>query len=55
MGLDPTYRDTVAHAILAHHGRHEWGSPVAPATPEATVIHFADMLSRDASYDKHPG
>jgi 3'-5' exoribonuclease len=32
------------HAILAHHGKKEWGSPVVPQTLEALVIHFADDL-----------
>lgn len=33
------------HIILSHHGRLEWGSPVVPKTPEAQIIHEADMLS----------
>lgn len=33
------------HAILAHHGRLEWGTPVLPATPEAFLVHHLDMLS----------
>lgn len=33
------------HVILAHHGRQEWGSPVEPATPEAMLVHLADMAS----------
>ena len=32
------------HLILAHQGTPEWGSPVAPATPEALLVHFADDL-----------
>ena len=35
----------VAHAILAHMGRREYGSPVEPATRLAFVLHTADMLS----------
>lgn len=34
----------VLHAILAHHGTLEKGSPVTPRTPEAIVIHYADNL-----------
>lgn len=44
----PTYRDieeTVLHAILAHHGTREWGSPVAPNTRLAWLIHFCDCMS----------
>lgn len=35
----------VTHCMLAHHGRREWGSPVEPQTPEAWVLHAADMMS----------
>lgn len=37
--------EMIGHMILAHHGRHEWGSPVEPKTPEAWILHAADMLS----------
>lgn len=37
--------DPIAHCILAHHGRLEYGSPVEPQTPEAWAIHLADMTS----------
>jgi 3'-5' exoribonuclease len=42
--------DQVLHAILSHHGRLEWGSPVLPSTPLAYLLHFSDNLS--ASMDK---
>jgi 3'-5' exoribonuclease len=32
------------HAILAHHGRPEFGAPKAPATLEALIVHYADEL-----------
>lgn len=35
----------IEHAMLAHHGRLEWGSPVEPRTLEAQILHYADMLS----------
>jgi 3'-5' exoribonuclease len=35
----------IEHAILAHHGQPSWGSPVEPQTPEAYILHAADMLS----------
>ncbi|NLG50413.1 MAG: HD domain-containing protein [Chloroflexi bacterium] len=38
----------VVHAILAHHGRLEYGSPVRPMTLEAIVLHYADNLDADA-------
>lgn len=41
--VDPN--DEVLHAILAHHGMREWGSPVAPATKLAWILHLCDGLS----------
>ena len=35
----------VGHAMLAHHGLKEWGSPVEPHTTLAFLLHAADMLS----------
>jgi len=37
--------ENIENCILAHHGRQEWGSPVEPQTPEAYILHTADMLS----------
>jgi 3'-5' exoribonuclease len=37
--------EEIGHAILAHHGRREWGSPVEPDTRLAYIVHTADMLS----------
>ena len=34
----------LSHLILSHHGKNEWGSPISPETPEATVLHYADLL-----------
>jgi len=39
------YPEEITHAILAHHGCREWGSPVAPATPLAQLLHHSDMMS----------
>lgn len=33
------------HPVLAHHSKLEWGSPVAPATLEAFLVHHIDMIS----------
>lgn len=39
-------REAVRHCVLAHHGPvKEWGSPEAPATLEALILHQADVLS----------
>ena len=45
LNADPETVDAIGHAILAHHGRYEWGSPVEPQTEEAFILHLADMWS----------
>jgi 3'-5' exoribonuclease len=35
------------HLISSHHGKGEWGSPKAPMTAEAILIHMADKTSTD--------
>lgn len=35
----------IEHAMLAHHGRLEYESPVVPQLIEAHILHFADMYS----------
>lgn len=32
------------HLIAAHHGQLEFGSPILPKTPEATILHFIDNI-----------
>jgi 3'-5' exoribonuclease len=44
-GLRPPELDFVGHAILAHHGRKEWDSPVTPNNIVAWALHAADMVS----------
>jgi len=48
------YHETVLHAILAHHGQREWGSPVAPLTKVAWLVHLCDSLSA-RMYDAEHG
>jgi 3'-5' exoribonuclease len=43
--VDDELREEIGHIILAHHGRQEWGSPMEPLTPEASIAHFADCMS----------
>lgn len=38
-------RDLLLHLILSHHGQLTFGSPVAPITLEAEVLHWADNAS----------
>lgn len=42
---DYDQEDVVLHAILAHHGCLEWGSPVTPQTEIAWILHCADHMS----------
>lgn len=49
VGVHPNFRndyeDAVLHAILAHHGQREWGSPVAPKSRVAWLLHLCDGIS----------
>ena len=41
----------ITHLVVAHHGKHEYGSPREPATLEAMVVHALDELdTRVASF-----
>ena len=52
-GFDPELGQDVLHIILSHHGTHEMGSPVVPATREATLVHMMDNLGgRLGSFDR---
>lgn len=39
------FGDNIRHAILAHHGRKEWGSPVNPRNRTAWLLHLCDSIS----------
>lgn len=45
LGYSEEYISQLGHCLLAHHGRLEWRSPVEPKTPEAYLLHWADMWS----------
>ena len=34
----------LAHLILSHQGKLEWGSPKRPKLPEALILHYIDDL-----------
>lgn len=52
-GFDPDLGWAVLHIILAHHGQLEHGSPVTPATREATLVHMMDNLGgKLGSFDR---
>jgi 3'-5' exoribonuclease len=46
--IDPDVLLRVEHVIVSHQRLPEWGSPKAPMTPEALIVHYADDL--DAKY-----
>jgi len=45
MGADEELIDAVSHNILSHHGSRECGSPIAPYTREAWILHLSDCMS----------
>ena len=52
-GFDPDLARAVLHIILSHHGTLEHGSPVTPATREATLVHMMDNLGgKLGSFDR---
>jgi 3'-5' exoribonuclease len=52
-GFPPALAEALLHIILAHHGTLEHGSPVVPATREATLVHMLDNLGgRLGSFDR---
>lgn len=52
-GFPEELATAVLHIILAHHGALEHGSPVLPATREATLVHMIDNLGgRLGSFDR---
>jgi 3'-5' exoribonuclease len=52
-GFDPEIAQSVLHIILSHHGSLEHGSPVVPATREATLVHMMDNLGgKLGSFDR---
>jgi 23S rRNA maturation-related 3'-5' exoribonuclease YhaM len=44
-GLFKDIEDEVLHAILAHHGFQEFGSPVQPNSKVAWLLHLCDSIS----------
>jgi len=55
-GFDRSLAQAVLHIILSHHGSYENGSPVVPATREATLVHSMDNLGgKLGSFDRIEG
>ena len=40
--LSEARRNDLLHAVIASHGKKEFGSPAVPATLEAVLLHLAD-------------
>jgi 3'-5' exoribonuclease len=52
-GFDPGLAQAIFHIVLSHHGSFENGSPVLPATREATLVHAIDNLGgKLGSFDR---
>jgi 3'-5' exoribonuclease len=52
-GFPPDLARAVLHILLSHHGTLENGSPVTPATREATLVHAIDNLGgKLGSFDR---
>jgi 3'-5' exoribonuclease len=52
-GFDPGLAQAIFHIVLSHHGALENGSPVIPATREATLVHMIDNLGgKLGSFDR---
>jgi 3'-5' exoribonuclease len=52
-GFPESLAQALLHIILSHHGTLEHGSPVLPATREATLVHMIDNLGgRLGSFDR---
>lgn len=47
-GLDRELVLRLEHIIVSHQNLPEWGSPIAPHSPEALLVHYADDV--DAKY-----
>jgi 3'-5' exoribonuclease len=43
--FDMEKRERILHAILAHHGQRAFGSPVAPKSKMAWLLHQCDQIS----------
>ena len=52
-GFEPELGQAIVHIVLSHHGQLEHGSPVVPATREATLVHAIDNLGgKLGSFDR---
>ena len=47
-GVEKRETNLIIHCVLAHHGELEFGSPVLPCTPEASLVNYIDNISAKA-------
>lgn len=47
-GIEKREINLIIHCILAHHGELEFGSPVLPCIPEASLVTYIDNISAKA-------
>jgi len=51
--LSENIKLAIAHIIISHHGRKEFGSPILPGTPEAFIVSAVDDVDFKISYWKN--
>lgn len=44
------FKERIKAVIVQHHGKLEYGSPIAPRSEEAYIVHYADYV--DATMNK---
>ena len=47
-GVEKREINFIVHCILAHHGEMDFGSPVVPCIPEASLVNYLDNISAKA-------
>lgn len=47
-GVEKREINLIIHCVLAHHGEMEFGSPVLPCIPEASLVNYLDNISAKA-------
>jgi len=48
--FDEDLEHHLAHILLSHHGKYEWGSPRMPKTLEASIVHQADFMDSQVKF-----
>ena len=56
LNIPPNRLEQLQHILLSHHGENEKGSPVACATREAFIVHYADEINAIMNqFEQHEG